>query len=272
MARAGRRRGSAEARRRRAGARSRPGAPLRVEVSGGVATISLSRPDAGNRLDRRALAELASALETCDLSADARVVAVRGAGRDFCLGADVGEPPDCGSEAAPEREGPQADLGDVLLALRALPKVTVAIVSGRALGEGCGLAAACDLVLARAGSSFGLREETGGAVPAAVVPLLRGIVGEKVVFDLAATGRVLDAAAAQRAGLVSRVLPSRGFESAVTKMLAGLARAPATPLALAKRQLYGGDEGGAVEAGVRRGARVDAAVRTTRAAREGSAS
>jgi len=238
----------------RAGREIRTPAAVLLRVSGGVATLTLGRPGDGNRLDARMTADLAAALETCDLSAEVRVVALRGAGRDFCLGAGGGER---GSSGAGRRgptlgaagagsgapPGEAADLGEVLVALRALPKVTVAIVQGRALGGGFGLAAACDLVVARAGSAFGACDAGRGAVPAAVMPLLCEALGVKRAFDVAATGRILDADEALAAGLVCRVLPGRAFDAAITKMLTALARRSATALALAKRRIHecGGD-------------------------------
>jgi methylglutaconyl-CoA hydratase len=193
-----------------------------VSREGGVATLTLDPPDKRNALDRRSVAELRAAIAECDLAADVRVVALRGAGKDFCAGLDLDEP----------------IASEVFLALRALPKVTVAVVSGKALAGGCALASACDLVVARAGSRFGYPEIERGFVSALGMTMLRRTVGEKTAFDLVATGRVLDAEEALRVGLVSRVLPAKTFEADITKLLASLAALPVSALALTKRQFY----------------------------------
>jgi methylglutaconyl-CoA hydratase len=154
------------------------------------------------------------------------------------------------------------DFGEVFLALRAMPKVVVAVVEGRALAGGCGLATACDIVIARAGSQFGYPEINRGFVPAMVVTMLRRTVGEKTAFDLAATGRVVTAEEAQQLGLVSRVIPAEDFEPEVEKLLAQLAGSSATALALTKQQFYQLD-GKSLEEGIRLGAKVNAVARAT---------
>jgi methylglutaconyl-CoA hydratase len=244
--------------------RNRGAAESRVLVrrEGGVATLTLNRPDKRNALDRRMMAELKSALGECDLAADVRVVVLRGAGKDFCAGLDLEEllasvdlPPE-------ENERRAMELGEILVTLRKLPKVCVAVVEGRALAGGCGLATACDLVVARAGAQFGYPEIHRGFVPAMVLTMLRRAVGEKTAFDLAATGRLVVAEEAEQMGLVSRVVAAEEFEDEVGRLIAQLAGFSASALALTKRQLYALDDLG-FEAGIRLGARVNAVSRQT---------
>ena len=257
--------------RRRTGtpARGGPGAPGHVRTGeprvlvgreGGVATLTLNRPDKRNALDRRAIAELRAAISECDLAADVRVVALRGAGKDFCAGLDLAELLASADLALEENERRAMELGEVFLALRALPKVTVAAVHGKALAGGCGLASACDLVVARAGSRFGYPEINRGFVPAMVMTMLRRAVGEKVAFDLVATGRVLDAEEAQRVGLVSRVFPAGAFDADITKLLASIAALSPSALALTKQQFYRLD-GVSFAEGVALGAQVSSVAR-----------
>lgn len=233
-----------------------------VDREGGVATLTLDRPDKRNALDRRSIAELRAAITVCDLAADVRVVALRGAGKDFCAGLDLDELIASADLRPEENERRASELGEVFLALRALPKVTVAVVRGKALAGGCGLASACDLVVARAGSRFGYPEIDRGFVPALALTMLRRTVGEKTAFDLVATGRVLDAEEALRVGLVSRVLPAENFEADITKLLDSLAALPGSALALTKRLFYRLDAASFAE-GVRVGAQVDAVARQT---------
>ncbi len=233
-----------------------------VERRAGVATLTLNRPEKRNALDRRTVAELGAALESCDLAADVRVVVLRGAGKDFCAGGDLAELLASVDASGEENERHALEIGELFLGLRGLPKLTVAVVQGRALAGGAGLALACDLVVARADAELGFPEILRGFVPAMVTALLRRMVGEKVAFDLAATGRAVDAQEAGRLGLVSRVVPARGFEAQVTKLLASLAALPPSALALLKQEFHRLD-GMGLEEGVRLGAKVNAAARAT---------
>ncbi|HVO35912.1 MAG TPA: enoyl-CoA hydratase/isomerase family protein [Gemmatimonadales bacterium] len=245
-------------------ARRHGGAEPRVLVSraAGVATLTLNRPDKRNALDRQMLAELGAALEQCDLAADVRVVALRGAGKDFCAGLDLAELLESVDLPPEENERRAMELGGLFVALRKLPKVCVAVVEGRALAGGCGLVTACDLVVARAGAQFGYPEINRGFVPAMVMTMLRRAVGEKVAFDLAATGRLVVAEEAEQMGLISRVVPADDFEEEIGKLLAQLAGFSASALALIKHQAYALDDLG-FEAGIRLGARVNAVARQT---------
>jgi methylglutaconyl-CoA hydratase len=229
---------------------------------GGVLTITLNRPEKKNAITIRMIGELKAALEEADLAADVKVVAIRGAGEDFCAGLDLKELLESADLTPEENERRAWDLGEVFVRLRKLPKVTVAVVEGRCLAGGCGLATACDLVIAKAGAQFGYPEINRGFVPAMVMTMLRRLVGEKVAFDLAATGRVLDAAEAERLGLISRVLKATTFEAEAAKFLAALAGLSASALALTKQQFYQLD-GLSLEEGVKLGARVNAVARAT---------
>jgi len=238
------------------------GARVLVEVSGGVATLTLNRPDKRNALDRRMIAELTAALTRCDLAADVRVIALRAAGQDFCAGLDLEELLASADLTPEDNERRAMELGALFLTLRELPKVSVAVVAGRALAGGCGLATACDLVVAKAGTQFGYPEIQRGFVPAMVMTMLRRSVGEKVAFDLAATGRLVTGEEAEQLGLISRLMPAEDFEGDVTTLLAQLAASSPSALALIKRQLHQVEELG-FEAGVTLGARVNALARTT---------
>ena len=153
-------------------------------------------------------------------------------------------------------------LGDVFLRMRRLPKPVVAAVHGRALAGGCGLATACDLVLAHAESAFGYPEVRRGFVPAMVMAMLRRAVGEKVALDLVLTGRILTAAEALALGLVSRVIPGDIFADETDAIAAELAGSSPSALALIKQQVFALDERD-FEEGIRLGARVNAVARST---------
>jgi methylglutaconyl-CoA hydratase len=146
--------------------------------------------------------------------------------------------------------------------MRRLPKPIVAVVHGRALAGGAGLVTACDLALAGEAAQLGYPEIQRGFVPAMVMTLLRRAVGEKAALDLVLTGRVLSAREAQAAGLLARVVPDAELEREAGALLATLAAASPSALALTKQLFYQLD-GRPFDDGVALGARVNAAARQT---------
>ena len=163
-------------------------------LEGGVLSLTLNRPEKRNALNAALIAALTTELERADLDAAVRVVALRGAGKDFCAGADLVELLASVDHSMEENERSARLLGNVFIRIRELPKPVVAIVQGRALAGGAGLATACDMVLAAEGAWFGFPEIQRGFVPAMVLAILRRLVGERVAFDLVATGLIGGAA------------------------------------------------------------------------------
>ncbi len=235
---------------------------IATALADGVLDVTLDRPDKRNAIDAPMVHQLLAVLERADLDQDVRVVAVRGAGKDFCAGADLAELLASVERSPAENEASARELGEVFVRMRRLPKPVVAVVHGRALAGGCGLATACDLVIAHEAAEFGYPEVRRGFVPAMVMALLRRAVGEKVAFDLVATGRLLSAQEALALGLVSRVLSDRAFVGESQEILGALAGSSATALGLIKRQLYELD-GRNFEAGIDLGASVNAVARAT---------
>lgn len=249
---------------------NRPGRDSLVvcETRGGVATLTLNRPRKRNALSSGLVAELSEALTRAGADPKARVVALRGAGPDFCAGADLSE------IAASQRLGPEAGLadarrlGEVFVRIHRMDRPVVALVRGRALGGGCGLAGACDIVLARDGAIFGYPEVHLGFVPALVMAPLRRKVGEAAALELVMRGHRIGAAEAVALGLATRVLPADGFDAAADEYLRELASRPATAVALAKR-LFHGLDGVAYEDAIARGAEINAMARLTEDCRAG---
>jgi len=240
---------------------------LRYETEGGVVVLTLNRPGKRNALNRALVEALMDGLERAGRQG-ARVVAIRGAGPDFCSGADLAELEEAADAGVEESLSDAGRLGELFVALRHHPAPVVAVVHGRALAGGCGLATACDLVLAREDAQLGYPEVHLGFVPAMVMAILRRKVPEAKAFELVARGERIGAADARAIGLVNRALAEEGFEEAVRDYLESLASRPASAVALSKRLLYGLDATG-FEEGVRRGAEVNALARRTRECREG---
>ena len=233
---------------------------LSVALTGGVLSLILDRPEKRNALDQATISALLGELEHAELDADVRVVALRGAGKDFCAGADLDELLASATLSPAENEASALRLGEVFLRMRALPKPVVAIVHGRALAGGAGLATACDLVLAAESSQFGYPEIQRGFVPAMVMTMLRRLTGERRAFDLVATGRLVPAREALQLGLISRVVSDAELESAASAILAQLTGTSANALALTKRLLYDLDQRDFAD-GIAQGARVNALAR-----------
>jgi methylglutaconyl-CoA hydratase len=233
-----------------------------VTVAGGVLTAMLNRPDKRNAIDTAMIDALLAALERADLDAGVRVIAVRGAGRDFCAGMDLNELLASADHSLEQNRAAALHFAEIFVRMRRLPKPVVAVVQGRALAGGCGLATACDLIVAAESAQFGYPEVQRGFVPAIVMTMLRRAVGEKIAFDLAATGRLLNGTEAAAAGLVSRVYKDADFEAQAGALLRVLSEASASALAFTKQQFYQLD-GLSFDDGLRLGADVNAVSRST---------
>ena len=231
-------------------------------VAGGVLTATLNRADKRNAIDAAMIDGLLAAIERADLDASVRVVAVRGSGQDFCAGMDLHELLASADHTLEQNRQAALHFAEVFLRMRRLPKPIVALVQGRALAGGCGLATACDLIVAGESAQFGYPEVQRGFVPAIVMTMLRRAVGEKIAFDLATTGRLLDGTAAAAAGLASRVYEDADFEEQAAEVLRVLAEASPSALAFTKQQFYQLD-GLSFEDGLRLGAEVNAVSRST---------
>ena len=235
---------------------------LLLQVAGGILTATLNRSDKRNAIDTTMIDALLAALERADLDASVRVVAIRGAGRDFCAGMDLNELLASADHTLDQNRKAALHFAEVFTRMRRLPKPIVALVQGRALAGGCGLATACDLILATESAQFGYPEVQRGFVPAIVMTMLRRTVGEKVAFDLATTGRTLNGTEAAAVGLISRVYEDADFEDQAAEVLRVLAEASPSALAFTKQQFYELD-GLSFGDGLRLGADVNAVSRST---------
>ena len=238
------------------------GEPLRIGLEAGVLTLTLHRPDKRNALSGALVEALHAGLERADLDPDVRVVVVRGAGKDFCAGADLDELLASADLSPADNEASALRLGTLFGRMRRLPKPIVAVVQGKALGGGAGLVTACDLAIAGAGAQIGYPEIQRGFVPAMVMTLLRRAVGEKRALDLVLTGRLLTAPEALSAGLIARVAPDAELEREAGTLVSGLAGTSPSALALTKQLFYQLD-GRSADDGIALGARVNAAARQT---------
>jgi methylglutaconyl-CoA hydratase len=246
------------------------GRELLLEVVDGVAWMTLNRPDKRNALNDALIRELTAALRQADRDDAVRVVAIRGAGKDFCSGADLSSLRQITDASVMENLADVDELAALFLLLRRVRKPVVAVVHGRALAGGCGLATACDLVLAGEGASFGYPEVRIGFVPAMVMAILRRNVSEKRAFELVVRGGTLSAAEAERIGLINAVYPDDALEASAGAYLRELAGMSGSAVQLCKRLLYHQD-GMGFAAAVQAGADVNVVARMTEDTRSGVA-
>jgi methylglutaconyl-CoA hydratase len=241
---------------------------LIYDVADSVATLTLNRPEKRNALNGALVAALKRGVAQAVDEDAVRVVALRGAGKDFCSGADLAELKKVSTMGAAENLEDARSLGALFSQIRSCPKPVVAVVHGRALAGGCGLATACDLVLATDDAMFGYPEVYLGFVPALVMTILRRRMGEGRAFELVAQGNRFDAVRAETLGLVNQIWPSASFETEAHAYLIALARKPASALALTKSLLYELD-GLDFASGMERAAEVNVEARVTGECRDG---
>lgn len=176
----------------------------------GIATLLFNRPERGNAFDQTMLDELAS--EFARLAGDerVRVVVLRGSGRHFCTGADLAaRGKDSDSSAA---TGAHATLPDVLAALDAMPKPTIAVVHGGAVGGGAAFAACCDIVIAADNAFFSIPEVRVGMAPLGVAPFLIRAMGHRSFRRYGLSGERISPAVALRIGLAHEVCEAAQFD------------------------------------------------------------
>jgi methylglutaconyl-CoA hydratase len=231
-------------------------------AGGGVAVVTLNRPEKRNALDAQTIAELGDAFGIAGADASVRAVLLTSAGTDFCSGADLSALQKIAEASVLENRDDARAMMELFLAMRRLPKPIVAAVRGRALAGGCGLATACDVILAARSAQFGYPEVKIGFIPAMVMAILRRSVSEKVAFELIVRGESISAERAAEVGLVTRALEDEGFEEAVREYLRGLTSTSASAVALSKYLLYQID-GMTFDAAIAAGADLNAIARMT---------
>jgi methylglutaconyl-CoA hydratase len=236
--------------------------PVVTSLEKGILSVTLNRAEKRNAINAASVELLHEFLEEADLDANVRVVVLRGAGKDFCAGADLDELLASADQTPDQNEATAYRLGQIFERIRSLPKPVLALVQGRALAGGAGLATACDLVLASDTAQLGYPEIQRGFVPAMVATLLQRATSEKIALDLILTGRLLGAEEARVAGLVSRVVPAGELQNEGIALALQLAGSSATALALTKRVFFE-QEGKTFAEGIRLGARVNAVARST---------
>ncbi|MEB3030069.1 enoyl-CoA hydratase [[Mycobacterium] nativiensis] len=190
-----------------------------VEADGRVGTITLNRPQALNALNSQVMNEVTTAAAEFDADPGIGAIIITGSAKAFAAGADIKEMADLSFA-----EVFAADFFAAWSKLAAVRTPTIAAVAGHALGGGCELAMMCDLLIAADTAKFGQPEIKLGVLPGmGGSQRLTRAIGKAKAMDLILTGRTIDAAEAERAGLVSRVVPADDLLTEANKVAATIA-------------------------------------------------
>src|SRR5688572_82755 len=244
--------------------------PVLYSVEDAVARITLNRPEKRNALNPALIGGIKDALREASRDERVRLIVITGAGKDFCSGADLSVLQQIAEADVSENAEDARSLLELFLLIRRIAVPVVAAVRGRALAGGCGLASACDLVLASSSARFGYPEVKIGFVPAMVMAILRRNVSEKRAFELVTRGAELSAAEAERVGLVNHVYEDGEFAAQVEGYVAGFERVSRSAVTLTKRLLYQMD-GLTFDAALQTGADLNTIARMTEDCRAGVA-
>ena len=207
-------------------------------VDGAVARVTLNRPEKRNALNDAVIAGIKRGLKEASQDKSVRVIVISGAGKDFCSGADLSALQKIANASVAENAEDARLLLELFLLIRQLPVPVVAAVTGRALAGGCGLATACDVVLAASSARFGYPEVKIGFVPAMVMAILRRNVSEKRAFELITRGAEISAGEAKEFGLVNQVFADESFADDVNQYVAEFGKMSASAIGLTKTLLY----------------------------------
>jgi len=205
---------------------------------GSIGRITLNRPEKRNALNYEVIAGIAGALREAEGDERTRAIVITGSGKDFCSGADLSALEKTSEASVAENMEDARSLMELFLSIRKVRVPVVAAVRGRALAGGCGLASACDIVLASNSARFGYPEVKIGFVPAIVMAILRRNVSEKRAFELITLGEEIGAEEAKQIGLINRVFKDETFDQEVTDYVDRFDKTSKSAVSLTKKLLY----------------------------------
>lgn len=242
---------------------------LLVEKVDEILTLTLNRPLKRNALNDGLINSLKDQFRA-DVSADLRAVVIKGNGKDFCSGADLSALRKIAENGVLENLEDAGSLMELFLLMRKFPVPVIAAVHGKALAGGCGLATACDIVLATETARFGYPEVKIGFVPAMVMAILRRNLPEKRAFELITKGFDFSSGEALSYGLINHVYSETEFEADCDRFVGEYIRLSRSAVMLSKQLLYQMDSL-SFEQALNIGAEVNAIARLTDDCKKGIA-
>ncbi|MEZ5344541.1 MAG: enoyl-CoA hydratase-related protein [Pyrinomonadaceae bacterium] len=241
---------------------------LIVEKTGNIAFFTLNRPEKRNALNDGLIGAMKSALRNAAGDDGLRAIVIKGAGKDFCSGADLSSLQKIADSDILENLEDAESLMELFILLRKTKVPVIAAVHGRALAGGCGLATACDIVLASESARFGYPEVKIGFVPAMVMAILRRNLSEKRSFELITRGFDFSSSEALEFGLITRVFNDEEFDGNVLEYVSVYEKVSRSAVELSKKLLYQMDSL-EFESALSLGAEVNAIARLTDDCRSG---
>ncbi|MEQ9096180.1 MAG: enoyl-CoA hydratase/isomerase family protein [Phycisphaerales bacterium] len=233
-----------------------------LDIDGAIATLTMNRPDARNAMSLPLLDALHARLD--ELPKDPHVLVLTGAGKSFCAGMDLKSV--LGDENAPPKL--LHGIARLTTRLRNLPMVVLAKVNGAAIGGGCGLACACDVVLSHADAKLGFPEVDLGVCPAVVAPVLVRKIGAGRARAILLRGGLMNGTQAHEAGIVDELAEDRDTLDAACQRVADRLAAGGPSAIAATKTLLTEIDGSGDDRLAARGADLSASVLATPEARE----
>lgn len=190
--------------------------------AGNIVRIIFNRPEVHNAFNSLMISELDVAFEKVMKDPSIRIVVLSGRGKSFCAGADIKWLRDIVNYSFEQNLEESLQLAEVLYKIYVLPKPTIAMVNGTAIGGGTGFLSVCDISVASEEAKFGLSEVKIGLVPAAISPYVIRRIGESHTREYFLTGERISARKALEIGLVNRVVPLEKLEKTVEELIQSL--------------------------------------------------
>jgi len=246
---------------------------LLATTEGSVRVLTMNRPDKRNALNDELIAGLKDALLEADADGGVKCIVIRGAGKDFCSGADLSALQKIANASHEENLEDARSLGELYKLIRRVRRPVIAGVQGRALAGGCGLAMACDLIVASNNAKFGFPEVKIGFVPAMVAAIVRRNMSERRAFATLTLCEEMTAHDLHKAGLihlVSEGADEADFETTLAAVTDRYASLSASAVQMTKRLLYDIDHL-SFDAAIEHGAQVNATARMTEDCQRGIA-
>lgn len=205
-----------------------------VSEKGRTGMITLNRPDKRNSLDDEMIREIKDAVKACAVNDNIKSIVITGAGGNFCSGLFLEYLHKIQDFDVLQNKQDSENYKDLLLTIYSCPKPTIAMVDGYALAGGCGIASACDLIVAADKAQFGYTEVKIGFIPAVVMVFLLKRVSETHAKDLLLTSKFITGTEAYQIGLVNYVVDQYMLETFTEKLCDNINNLPASSVKLTK--------------------------------------
>ena len=211
-------------------------AEIATDTTDAILRITLNRPDKRNPIGPLTCGELAHAIAAAQSDPAVRVIVLTGAGKVFSAGGDLGA--FLGKAGAPKSVAKPASFVELFGAMHACGIPIIAMVNGHALAGGLGLMVACDLVVASSSATFGMTEVRIGLWPMMITAEITRNIGRKKALELMLTGARIDAAEAERIGLINLVAAPEELEAKTAELTAKLAKNSPLTVAMGLKAFY----------------------------------